>query len=159
MMFAGGGLFLSMVATTMWMSNDVSRMREEARAKEAQRCAMAQQASASNPTPTSTTTPATDFSTVPAAAPEADTGCDDASGATTDGQPTPDGGMIDPDAGGPPPQAADGQFTDPSLAAVDPTTGQPITTGDPGVSATAPTQPVDGDPGAVSTGEIAEAGF
>jgi hypothetical protein len=38
MMFAGGGLFLSMVATTMWISGDVTRMREETKAKQQAAC-------------------------------------------------------------------------------------------------------------------------
>lgn len=38
MMFAGGGLFLSMVVTTMWISGDVTRMREETKAKDQAAC-------------------------------------------------------------------------------------------------------------------------
>ena len=41
MMFAGGGLALSMIVTTVWISGDVTRMREQEAAKRAAECAAA----------------------------------------------------------------------------------------------------------------------
>lgn len=116
MMFAGGGLFLSMVATTIWISGDVTRMRAEERAKDAQKCAMAAQADAQQAQATATAPPASDFATPPA--PQADDACaDDAS---------TDGAGLDPVTGEQLPQDQGAQAFDPQPAAIDPATGLPL---------------------------------
>lgn len=48
-MFAGGGLFLSMVVTTMLMSGDVTRMRNQELAKKQAECAQKQAAAVNTP--------------------------------------------------------------------------------------------------------------
>ena len=147
MMFAGGGLFLSMVATTVWISGDVTRMRAEERAKEAQKCAIAQQADA--PPPVTDTPPAGDLAT-PAA--QADSSCDDAST-----QVAPTNGAVDPVTGEPlgataaDPQAAqfqDSNAADPGASSIDPNTGQPLdpNTGQPIGSGATSIDPNTGQP-------------
>lgn len=176
MMFAGGGLFLSMVATTVWISGDVSRMRTEERAKEAQKCALAMQADAHQAQSATNTAPASDFSTPPAA--QADDACPDTGGATTDPNATADPNAIDPVTGQPVAASSD-QFTDPNAAstdphaasfdqntgAVDPVTGQPTappsTSVDPttGAPIDPASQPLETAPPAQASSGIAEAGF
>lgn len=108
MMFAGGGLFLSMVATTIWISGDVSRMREQELAK--------RQAECSAPATTGTPTGADPSAAVPA------TG-DGGFGVSADGAAA--------DAATPAQCAdstADGAGRSSGTTAIDPNTGQPIDT-------------------------------
>lgn len=185
MMFAGGGLFLSMVATTIWISGDVSRMRTEERAKEAQKCAMAAQADAAQAQTAANSAPASDFSTPPAA--QADSACDDTtSGATNDPNAdpnaSPNGAAVDPVTGEPLAQGAGPQSfqSDPNSGATDPQTGLPMDAQSTGGTADLDSGPIDPatglpigsastnvDPNGgvpvtsepVASGNVAEAGF
>lgn len=158
MMFAGGGLFLSMVATTIWISGDVNRMRAEEQAKQAQACVAAQQQDAANLQATANTAPASDFATP--VAQEADSACADANGGATGGQTDPNGAAaVDPVTGQPLAQP-DTQFVDPATAPVDPAF-------DPAASGGSAIDPVTGLPmdgsasgaGAAPDIGVAEAGF
>ena len=120
MLFAGGGLFLSMVATTMWMSNDVARMQEQERAKDAARCRAALSATAD-------TAPAagsgSGFDAPAGGAGSFDAPAGDGFGSTaTDTAPE---GCADQPAGATDPNAT-GATTDPNAAAIDPSTGLPV---------------------------------
>lgn len=171
MMFAGGGLFLSMVATTIWISGDVARMREEERAKHAEKCAIAAQTQSSQAQTATGTAPATDFTTQPAPEP-VDDACASTNGGATDGQADPAAGGIDPVTGAPLGQGEDGfstgdanidpatgQPVDPAFdpgaqAGVDPSTGQPIASPDPAIDPLA-SQGASGGPEST----VVEAGF
>lgn len=119
MMFAGGGLCLAMVATTMMMSGDVSRMREEAKAKQAAECAAAAAAPAAQP---DLATPGDSFTAAPeggssapdpACAPNASGGTDPAASQYTDPSV---GGAVDPNAAVP--ADASSGYSDPASAAI-----------------------------------------
>ncbi len=136
-MFAAGGLFLSMVATTMWISGDVARMRQEEQAKQAERCALA--ASQNSKTPANMA-PVDGFPQP--AAEQPDDGCPTkpdaaAAGGTAavdpvTGEPlAPSSGSVDPVTGQP--IASTTGAVDPTGAqSVDPATGQPVPSGDVG---------------------------
>ena len=120
MLFAGGGLFLSMVATTMWMSNDVARMQEQERAKDAARCQAALSATAD-------TAPATGGGSG-FDAPAGGAGSFDAPAGDGFGSTAPDSapeGCADQQADATDPNAT-GVATDPNAAAIDPSTGLPL---------------------------------
>lgn len=160
-LFAGSGLFVSMVATTMWISHDMAQIRERERAKQLAECA----APATQPvggTVAATQDPGM-AAAPPAAAPAGTTAPPEAACTST---PTPaaagSDGAIDPSTGLPIDGAGAGTTTDPSSAAstVDPammdpasgTSGQaPITTDpaaapigtDPAYGADMGTAPVD----------------
>lgn len=152
MMFAGGGLFLSMVATTIWISGDVSRMREEERVKQAQRCALAQQADAATAQTATGAAPASDFTTQPA--PQPDSSCAATDTATTAGTPT----AIDP-ATGQPVDAGVEPFDPAAAPTIDPATGQPtVGGGDPTIPSTTDPYAYQGSTGAPES-SVVEAGF
>lgn len=132
-MFAGLGLFLSMVLTTMWISNDMARIRAKEKAEQAARCATAAPATQSTLDPA-----ASGFDPAPTAAPAE--GC--ATGTAT--------GTGSGDLGGASNASTDpatGLPVDPTAAAaptIDPVTGQPAaTTFDPATG-----QPLPSDPSA-----------
>ncbi len=135
MMFAGGGLALSMIVTTIWISGDVTRMREETAAKRAAECAAKAQAradsgDASSGTPQMTVIDPTTGQPVaeqPAQQEDPCAGLDGAAGTTdvTAGQEIdPNTGLpldpgagnqqIDPATGVPADPAAGSEFTDPN---------------------------------------------
>ncbi len=178
MMFAGGGLFLSMVATTVLISGDVSRMREEERAKQAEKCAIAAQAQTSQTQAPAGTAPNDDFTTQPAPQP-----ADDACATTGSGTPAVDGATVDPATGQPLAQGGDGFTTSPNVdpatgqvdqpgaanfdaatgqpidPTIDPVTGQPLPgASDPAISSTADPLAGQGASGAPG-GNVVEAGF
>lgn len=128
-MFAGSGLFLSMVATTMWISSDMAEIRKREEAKRAAECAAA--VAATPGTPTAADGAAAEVDPVTGApvggsldataAPTAERRNCPANGAT--GQASPTTGAVDPATGQPIDPAAAGAN---SGTMIDPATGQPV---------------------------------
>jgi hypothetical protein len=134
MMFAGSGLLVSMIVTTVWISGDVTRMREQELAKREAAClAQVQEASARQQTQ------AADPSLVPidqtAANSQVDPACAKLLAGTGAGAPVVDpvtgqplGGAIDPMTGLPMGGSSSGSMADPAAGA----------SGDPYASSTYP---------------------
>jgi hypothetical protein len=138
MMFAGGGLLVSMIVTTVWISGDVTRMREQERAKREAACmAQAQEARAMQQTAAAESSVMTINGA--AANSQVDPACEKFLAGTGAGTPAVDpatgqplAGAIDPMTGLPTGDSGSGGMSDPSAG----TSGDPYA--DPYASSTYP---------------------